>query len=463
MSGWDDSSGPAGSKSNLVRILPPVGIDNSLCEGLHSHRWTRGEQDMNDRKLFYVIFLIIILGAADLSAQGETTCRVSWNPISDPCVTEVLIYRSTTDVLIEYQQIAAVNVSSNLFTDTAANGFEPGEQYFYRLRSRNVVGAVSGFSERLSAHYIQPSDPVGVMQKCLVTSVTAIDASTWRVGWSTELPSRGRLEYWKMGAGEMTVSDTDETLSTTHYLDITGLDMESIYFVRAISRDESLENMIVSCNHSFITSDNGAPLEFVLDPDVLTVEEGGTGQFTVRLSTIPEGTVDVQVQHLTGDSDLGVESGENLTFTSSDWYVEQTVTISADEDLDDEDGEAVIRISSVAGPEVVSFDLIAGEVDNDKDDGNNGNLASAMVAIYPIPFQPESGNLTIGNLPDNGRIGIYDLRGQKVWDESWATTTTLIWNGENNSGVSVASGRYFVVISDSEGLVAEKRVILIVN
>ncbi|MCK4538382.1 MAG: T9SS type A sorting domain-containing protein [Candidatus Krumholzibacteria bacterium] len=417
---------------------------------------------MNDRKLFYVIFMIIILGAADLFAQGETTCRVAWNPISDPGVTEVLIYRSTTDVLTEYQQIAAVGVSSNLFTDTYANGFEPGAQYFYRLRSRNVVGAVSGFSGRLSAHYIQPSDPYDVMQRCMVTSVTAIDASTWRVEWSTQQLTRGRLEYWKMSTGAVTVSATDETLSTTHYIDITGLDLESIYFVRAISRDESLENMVVSCNHSFVTSDDGTPLEFVIDPEVLTVEEGGTGQFTVRLSSIPDGTVDARVQRLTGDSDLDVESGETLTFTSSDWYVEQTVTIAAYEDIDEEDGEAVIRISSVAGPEVVSFDLVAGEADNDKGDDDNGNLASAPVAIYPIPFQPASGNLTIGNLPENGRIGIYDLRGQKVYDDSWGATTTLVWNGENNSGVSVASGRYFVVITDSTGQ-SRKQVILVVN
>ncbi|HSG28758.1 MAG TPA: T9SS type A sorting domain-containing protein, partial [Candidatus Krumholzibacterium sp.] len=195
----------------------------------------------------------------------------------------------------------------------------------------------------------------------------------------------------------------------------------------------------------------------------LDIAEGQTGSVSVRLSSVPSADVTLGVTRLTGDGDLSVSSGAVLVFTPMDWYLEQTVVITAEEDVDEENGQAVIRIEGVSGPETGSADIIVNEIDNDTGDANNGNLAAAMIAIYPMPYQPANGSLTIGNLPSSGRAGIFDLRGQKVWNETWDGSDTIVWNGVNDSGASVASGRYFLVITSADGQVAEKRVILVVN
>lgn len=421
---------------------------------------------MSTRKILCLAGLTILLGAASLQAQSAISYAVTWNPIADPSVSEVLIYRAAaaTDaepIITDYALIAAVGVSASVYDDVA--GLQTGVRYYYRLRSRNYVGSTSGFSDAVSALTILCGDPAWLADQCAVNSVTKTGESTWTVQWSTLYPAVGSLEYWKMGV-ESVVETAEETVyATEHSMEISGLDEGSIYFIRAVSHGEQRKDVTISGDFSFLTSGTVEQIIFVLEPSSLEVPEGGTAGFTVRLSSIPSEDLAVSVSRAGGDSDIEVESGASLVFTAGDWYIPKAVTLSAAEDLDQECGEASILVTRVSGPDAADASLAAVEIDNETDDDGHGDLASAGVAIYPIPFKPADGALTIGNLPESGRIGIYDLKGQKVWDESWESSTTLSWNGENNAGVGVASGRYFVVITTAGGSVAEKRVILVVN
>ncbi len=65
----------------------------------------------------------------------------------------------------------------------------------------------------------------------------------------------------------------------------------------------------------------------------LTVPEGGSASYTVRLVTQPTDDVTITVERVTGDEDL-TASPDTLTFTNSNWSVQQTVTVSAAEDDD---------------------------------------------------------------------------------------------------------------------------------
>jgi hypothetical protein len=103
-------------------------------------------------------------------------------------------------------------------------------------------------------------------------------------------------------------------------------------------------------------------LNFVTDTDVLTVPEGDTAQFQVRLSAQPSSNLVATVSRFSGDANLSVISGLTLTFTTSNWNVYQTVTLSAAEDADTANGNAVIRVSAAG---VVSKDVTANELDND--------------------------------------------------------------------------------------------------
>jgi uncharacterized protein (DUF1800 family) len=94
----------------------------------------------------------------------------------------------------------------------------------------------------------------------------------------------------------------------------------------------------------------------------LNVNEGGSAQFGVRLSSAPASNVTVNVARLSGDTDLSVSGGATLTFTPANFGTFQNVTISAAEDADSTNGSAIFRVSSTG---LANVDVTANEVDND--------------------------------------------------------------------------------------------------
>ena len=132
----------------------------------------------------------------------------------------------------------------------------------------------------------------------------------------------------------------------------------------------------------------------------LTVDESGdgnSGSFTVVLDTIPTGTVTVAVT--SSDEGAATVSATSLTFTTSDWNVAQTVTVTgvADDDTSDESlsisltpsgggydnvaaGSVGVTVSdtSVAGLTLSASDLTI-------DESGDGNSGSFTVVLDTIP------------------------------------------------------------------------------
>ena len=77
-------------------------------------------------------------------------------------------------------------------------------------------------------------------------------------------------------------------------------------------------------------TDNDTP-GVTVTPMSLTVTEGATGRYTVRLNTLPTGNVLVAIS--SNNTDVTVSSS-TLTFTTTSWSTEQTVTVSAGQDAD---------------------------------------------------------------------------------------------------------------------------------
>lgn len=84
----------------------------------------------------------------------------------------------------------------------------------------------------------------------------------------------------------------------------------------------------------------------VTDVSAVSVGEGSTAQFNVKLLAEPAGDVTVTVTRVSGDADVTVQSGSVLLFTASDWDVYQPVTLYAALDPDTSNGVAVIRCSA---------------------------------------------------------------------------------------------------------------------
>ena len=88
-----------------------------------------------------------------------------------------------------------------------------------------------------------------------------------------------------------------------------------------------------------ITDDDTAGI--TITPTVLPVTEGGTATYTVVLDSEPAGDVTVTVDDPTDNTDVTTDPA-SLTFTTTDWDVPQTVTVSAAQDEDAADETATI-------------------------------------------------------------------------------------------------------------------------
>jgi hypothetical protein len=95
------------------------------------------------------------------------------------------------------------------------------------------------------------------------------------------------------------------------------------------------------------------------------------------------------------------------------------------------------------GSEFIFSELMISVANNDED---IDSLPKVTSNIYPNPFNPET---TISfNIPQQGRVSlsIYNIKGQLVKtlldEETSAGTHSMVWNGKDERGKSVASGIY---------------------
>lgn len=100
--------------------------------------------------------------------------------------------------------------------------------------------------------------------------------------------------------------------------------------------------------------------EIVTDTTAVTVAEGGTAGFQVKLSADPGETVAVTVGHAGGDADISVASGSTYYFNSSNWDTYQPVTLAAADDADDANGQASFAVSA---PGAITVTVTATEQD----------------------------------------------------------------------------------------------------
>ena len=94
-----------------------------------------------------------------------------------------------------------------------------------------------------------------------------------------------------------------------------------------------------------VTDDDTAGL--TVTPNSLTIGEGSTGTYTVKLATQPTTTVTVAVS--SDDTGAATVSGSTLTFTTSNWDTAQTVTVRGVDDSDSTDETVTITNTASGG------------------------------------------------------------------------------------------------------------------
>ncbi|WP_225844496.1 glycoside hydrolase family 48 protein [Streptomyces sp. HPF1205] len=125
----------------------------------------------------------------------------------------------------------------------------------------------------------------------------------------------------------------------------------------------------------------------VVSPSTLTVQQGKTGTFGVKLSSAPSGNVTVAVARKSGNTGLSVSGGAVLTFTSSNWSTAQNVTLAADSSGT---GAATFSVNATGYSEV---DVTATEI------GAASDYDQRFLTLYNKITDPANGYFSKDGIP----------------------------------------------------------------
>ncbi len=133
-------------------------------------------------------------------------------------------------------------------------------------------------------------------------------------------------------------------------------------------------------------------LSLVVSTSTLTIAEGGTGSFDVRLSAPPAGLMTVTV--VSADPQAASVSPASLSFTAADWSTPQTVTLTGVQDADDANETVAITVASTGvtartvTTTVIDDDgvqIVAGPTTLSVDEGRTGQF---FVRLSSAPSGP---------------------------------------------------------------------------
>lgn len=192
----------------------------------------------------------------------------------------------------------------------------------------------------------------------LVTSVEKLDVAEGESDAFTvklATPPSGRVTVSVTSDDAAAVSVTPSSLS------FTASDYGSIRKVRvtgAQDADAANEETAVTLSASGGGYDNAAATvevsvkdddeaALVAVPEKLSIEEGASGAFEVKLASAPTGAVTVSVT--SGDIETATVTPSSLTFTAADYGTARKVTVTGEKDANRRDREVAVRLSASGG------------------------------------------------------------------------------------------------------------------
>ena len=216
------------------------------------------------------------------------------------------------------------------------------------------------------------------------TSLTIKEGETGTYTVVLNTQPTGNVTVTVGGASGDVTADTDpNTDNDQTILTFTSSDWDTAQTVTvnaAVDKD-GISDDTVSLTHTVTGADYGSVTADLVEvtvtekdtpgvtvtPTSLTIKEGETGTYTVKLNTQPTGNVTVTVGgasgDVTADTDPNTDNDQTtLTFTSSDWDTAQTVTVSAAVDKDGVSDDTVSLTHTVTGADYGSVTADSVEV-----------------------------------------------------------------------------------------------------
>ena len=310
--------------------------------------------------------------AASITMRTIHSHRVNWATVEELYGWEVSNYEVERfdPANNRWKPVAAVVAPPYDDTDE-----ERGSSPRYRVRAVNVAGQPGPWAETgvsgtgglprvtlaLDPATIKEPDPVDAPDAVTTATVTATlnRASAQNIEVVVSAAPASGIDPAEPG---------DYTLSENRTLTIPAGQRESagVVTITANADDDGEDERVAvtavaahaqpNISPVILTIDDDDDPGLTLQPAMVTVGEGGTDTYTVKLDAAPPENMDVTVRLTSNNSDVTVDTDtagdgpqNTLTFTSDNWDTGQTVTVSAAQDADAADDTASIT-HQASGP-----------------------------------------------------------------------------------------------------------------
>ncbi|MDG4765687.1 glycoside hydrolase family 48 protein [Solwaraspora sp. WMMD406] len=238
-----------------------------------------------------------------------------------------------------------------------------------------------------------------------------------------------RLEFYRNGL----LVNTDTTSPYQYVLE----DLPAgNYTVQARAYDNA--GASATAERAFTVGQANPGPTLVATPSSVSVEEGGSATFNLRLSSAPTGNVPVSLA-ISGDSSI-TRTPSSVTLTPSNWNTGATVTVSAAEDSDTVSGTATITATASG---LAPLAIVVTEMDNDSPGGGDNEYIERFLEQYGKIknsgyFSPEgvpyhSIETLIVEAPDHGHETTSEAFSFWIWLEANYGRVTENWAPFNNA------------------------------
>ncbi len=277
------------------------------------------------------------------NSSGSFTVRLAFNPLSQVTVNLANSDAGALSVVPATLTFDAGNYS--MPQSVAVNGLDDNDTL-----DENVTVTLSGGGAPANTAVAVTVNDDDV--QALVLSQTSVTVAEG----ATDASVTVRLAYNPVNAATVTVTSLDPgaatgtpatltftagNFSTPQTLTITGVQDQDLANEAVTIRLSSAIANSVDVSVSVTDDDTQA---LVVTPLSLTVPEGGTQTFSVRLAFIPGANVTVGVA--SNDALVATAAPASLPFTAATWDQPQTVTVSGSQDIDLVDDGTTIDVTS---------------------------------------------------------------------------------------------------------------------
>ena len=388
--------------------------------------------------------------ALTVNEGGSATYTVALNTLPPGNVTVTVSRTGDSDLTVSPTRLTFTTDNWNTAQTATVSAAEDDDAADGTATIRNLASGsgYSGLTAELTATE-DDDDTAGVTVTPRSLTVNENGSATYTVALDTRPAGTVRVAVAKQPGGDPSLTRSPTSLTFT----VSNWSTPKTVTVRAADDADSIDGTATFTHTATSTADSDyagidiASVEATEKDDdtpgvrvsrnALTVSEGRSATYTVKLNTLPTGSVTVAVT-ASGDSDGDLTAAPtSLTFATTDWNRAQTVTVSAADDGDAEDGTATFANT----PSGADYASVTGAVVTATEDDDD----TAGVTVTPRSLTVnENGTATytvvLDTLPTAAvTVGVAASGDSDLSVSSAALTfTTSNWNTAQTVTVSAA-------------------------